>query len=100
MIPFTTQVDKVMGQHSVVGTYGKLFVDSATGNVVEWRHEPGCGDEYSSIVRFDVDEYVAYYGAMDDTDILLIGFWNEDGSYEPPVIEERERRTNAVATNC
>ena len=40
--------------------------------------------------RFDVAEYQWHYGKMEDTDILLIGYWLDDGTYEPPEHSHRQ----------
>lgn len=91
MLPTNEPIVAKPGQHTVTGSYGTLLVDDATGDVLQYDGGGDC-DEYKDIVRFDVAEYVEYNGGMDDTDILLIGYWTKDGVYEPPVHEEREHR--------
>ena len=40
--------------------------------------------------RFDTAEFVQTYGELDDCiDILDIGYWDENGEYEPPESEFR-----------
>jgi hypothetical protein len=101
MLSSTDEIVQGPGQHTVAGSYGTLLVDDATGNVLQYQNEPNNVDEgtppdYRTIVRFDVAEYAEYNGGMDDTDILLIGYWLEDGTYEPPVHEERAERGPGV----
>ena len=68
------------GQNIVSGSYGTLLVDATTGIVLQCQN-----DMYSAIVKFDIAEYAAYNGGMDDTDIVLIGFWTDNGKYVPPI---------------
>lgn len=91
MKPSVEPITQLQGQHTVAGSYGTLLVDDATGNVLQY-HSPDGSDEYKDIARFNIPEYVEYNGGMDDTDIVLIGYWTESGQYEPPVYEEREHR--------
>lgn len=76
----------------VDGSYGTLTIDDS-GAILKRENEPEDDEEsgYDNIERFDVQEYIQYNGRLDDTDILLIGYWNKDGSYEPPVYEYRKR---------
>jgi len=78
--------------YNVNGSHGTLVVDGATGNVLQYLRNTATDVQYDNIAKFDIPEYVEYNGGMDDTDILLIGYWTKDGKYEPPVYEEREER--------
>lgn len=91
MLPTDDPIIPQEGQHTVAGSHGVLLVDDATGNVLQYKADDG-SDHYRNIVRFNIPEYVEYNGGMDDTDILLIGYWTDTGYYEPPVVEEREHR--------
>lgn len=71
-----------MKHYTATGSHGSISYDK-TGAVVG-------GDGYSDITRVDVAEYISYNGELDDTDILLIGYWTKDGNYEPPCHEHRE----------
>lgn len=96
MLSSTAEIVQRPGQHTVVGSYGTLLIDDATGNVLQYQNEPDNvgdgGGDYRDIVRFDVAEYVQWNGKVDDTDILLIGFWLEDGTYEPAEDHYRNSR--------
>lgn len=76
----------------VYGSYGHLVVDEATGNVLEYVREDGATNEYADIVRFDLAEYAEYNGGLDDTDIVLIGFWTDAGKYCQPDYDDRKGR--------
>ena len=103
---------------TVVGSHGTLYVNSSTGKVIELY--PDGSDEYADIVRFDVTEWVqahcARLGSPVSTqralelasvsvggllagrtvDILDLGFWMIDGTYEPAEPEWREEERKAV----
>lgn len=79
---------------TVHGSHGDLIVDSATGDVIEYnlpRDEDGTeSDDYRAITRFDVPELLRWQAVHFPTDrltqgmdILSIGYWSVDGSYEP-----------------
>lgn len=75
-------------EYVIHGSYGDV-VCSPTGAVL--RIENRTSDAYDDILRFDVGEYAEHFGAMEPhTDILLIGYWLTDGSYEPPEPRARE----------
>ena len=82
------------GQNTVSGSYGTLLVDATTGIVLQYNMDEL--DSYADIVKFDVAEYAAYNGGMDDTDISLIGFWTDKGEYVPPDLGDRECRGEEI----
>lgn len=49
--------------------------------------------DYSDIVRFDLTEWVLFHQTPMDGprcfDILDLGYWSKDGTYEPPVLNWR-----------
>lgn len=76
--------------YHINGSHGSLVVDE-TGLVLSIENRTS--DEYDDIGSVDWEEYVRVYGRRESTDILLIGYWYEDGSYEPP--EEQARQIAA-----
>lgn len=77
-----------MKTYSASGSGGMIRFDE-TGRVVDHT-----GWDYLNISRVDVNEYVGHYGSLADTDILLIGFWLVDGTYEPPCYGHRAEVTS------
>jgi hypothetical protein len=77
-----------MKQYTAFGSHGHITYD-ATGLVVD-RYHNGSDEDYGDVARVDVAEYLAYNGELDDTDVLLIGWWTTDGKYEPPCQEHRQ----------
>lgn len=76
--------------YTIRGSHGEVVITDS-GEIVS-------RDGYDDIVRFDVDEYRAWYVArgveslLDDIgeeDILDLGYWTAD-TYVPPVLEHRE----------
>jgi hypothetical protein len=87
-------------EFNVTGNYGTLYADKATGLVTCYVGD-GCDSNdaegtagYENIVRFDVDEYRKHYGEVQDTDILLIGFWYTEGGVEKYAEPEHDYRTH------
>lgn len=76
-------------QFIVRGSYGELLVDIETGNVVAYFPDEGTdpSEGYGNIYRFDVPRYKTQNGTPDELDILDIGYWNNDGTYEPTELE-------------
>lgn len=80
---------------SVWGNHGTLSVCTATGDVLS-LDVTGADNpkEYATIVRFDVAEYRTAYPAValdsGRVDVVDIGFWSADGSYDPPEADHRE----------
>lgn len=68
-------------QFVITGSYGHIVIDGITGDVVSRRMDHPDYQSYDDIVRFDVAEYIAYNGGMDNTDINLIGYWIDTGEY-------------------
>lgn len=84
MQPTATPIECAEGQFIVTGSYGELLVDSISGVVLQHYNEPGEVVEYADIELFDVSEFRSTYGEVHDTDILLIGYWDNVGVYTPP----------------
>ena len=94
------RVDQPDGQFTVVCSAGSLHVDITTGRIngiSNPEHDPNS----SNIDRFDVNEYNNWLRTTfnefledDDTvDMLFIGYWLKDGSYQEP---EHEARSECV----
>ena len=65
-------------------SYGSITFDSKTGNIISTNldNSPEC----PQVARFDVEEFKCHYGEYpkNETDILDLGYWQNDGGYEPP----------------
>lgn len=68
----------------VRSSHGEITINNATGNVIDFSNEE-IHKEYGSLVRFDIPEYCTYWNESpaDSYDILDLGSWNQNGSYEP-----------------
>jgi len=73
---------------TIYGSHGTLTIDDH-GTIIARNNDPHSDENYDFIERFDVDEYRKYAGKLEDTDILLIGYWCHDGAYEPAEEEHR-----------
>ncbi len=80
---------------------GHLKVDKQTGSVMQCIMD---GEGIDKIKRFDLQEWKKYYPDKelpDSIDILDLGYWNKDGSYEEPVYDWRnEVKQMRNGTNC
>jgi hypothetical protein len=85
----------------VSGSHGTLHCDPVTGDVLSLDDTGDDEDNYRDIVRIDLPEFVQWLQRVDKiapgagqrqsgADILFVGFWVKDGSYEGP--EEDARR--------
>jgi hypothetical protein len=75
------------------GSNGSFTFDPKTGEVIQHEPDPSSDEPYTNIVRVDVAEWrLAYPGeALEDViDILDLGYWMKDGTYEPPAEDWRE----------
>jgi hypothetical protein len=67
----------------ITSSNGTIVVEKASGKIVENNCDAG---EYTDeIGRFDIDEYLKYFGLSEvesRVDILCFCYWNLDGSYE------------------
>ena len=77
----------------VVGAGGHLTCDLTTGDVIEcwtWRNAVS----YKEIKRIDVRDLKKYLGPIpakgSTVDILAVGVWLADGTYEPKIEIEEE----------
>ena len=82
---------------TVRGSDGNLNVNSITGEVVSREYVEDDDSPYHQIIRVDLAEWRAALQAADvlgreacgDVDILHVGYWSEDGHYEPPAYDYR-----------
>jgi hypothetical protein len=81
-----------MSRVVVCGSHGRVIADWQSGDVIEVCHEGGEPDAYSDIRRFDFAEYRRTYAGEPQPgsiDILDVGYWSADESYEPADPEHR-----------
>ena len=75
----------------VHSSHGDFVIDE-NGIVIKFKAEAEAEADYHNYVRFDLPEYKKHYGELDtEYDILDLGFWKKDGSYEPPEKDFRDR---------
>jgi hypothetical protein len=77
---------------TVNSSHGTLVID-ADGNVVKGSVYDD--DELKNIVRFDLEEYRKQYPDEPEPssyDILDLGYWTDQGKYEPPDEDWRSAR--------
>ena len=75
----------------VHSSHGDFVIDE-NGIVTKFKAEAEAEADYRNYVRFDLPEYKRHYGELDtEYDILDLGFWKKDGSYEPPEKDFRDR---------
>lgn len=67
----------------IVGSEGYIIADDITGLVLERNHEDV--PDYNNIERFDYNSIKLPYIVTDEVDILYIGHWYKDGTYEAPI---------------
>lgn len=72
----------------IFGSHGAVTIDGS-GKVLNVDSYDRANPAYEDIASFDVQEYMDHYGVMEDTDILLIGFWTDCGKY---VVPDEDRR--------
>lgn len=100
----------------VSSSHGHWDVSSATGSVLDREvyapefEDPqfpfDSGAFINNVERFDVNEYRRWLTSkftgkdaeVNDCDCLFIGWWNKDGSYEPPEPEVREAHEQQEVT--
>lgn len=78
----------------IYSSHGELSADVDTGDVVSSMLYVPVDPEAKpllQIARFDVDEWERHYGRPPALriDILDLGYWLHDGTYEPPVHDWR-----------
>jgi len=79
-------------------SHGSIEFDSETG-IVFSQHLDNCEDCPDNIGRFDVEEYKKFYGVTElpaEIDILDLGYWLEDESYEEPAHDWRIERDENI----
>ena len=77
---------------SIVHSSHGDFVIDENGIVTKFKAGGWVQPDYHNYVRFDLPEYKKHYGELDtEYDILDLGFWKKDGSYEPPEKDFRDR---------
>jgi hypothetical protein len=75
----------------VHSSHGEFEIDE-NGIVIKFDANPEAEADYHNYVRFDLPEYKKHYGELDtEYDILDLGFWKKDGSYETPEKDFRDR---------
>lgn len=78
----------------VFSSHGSLVFDSVTGKCDATNFHPDSPGGQPDVV--DVAELVTAYGELRDSelgyDILDVGYWTADGTYEPPCAEWRTER--------
>lgn len=81
----------------VRGSDGHLHIDALTGEVVGIEDDVSDDSNYHQITKFDLVEWREALAASgcsdregDEIDILHLGYWSEDGSYEAPAHDYRE----------
>lgn len=83
----------------VVSSNGVLRV-GMNGKVHTVEVYPEADDSIMKIEEFDMKEWEMYYNQTikpgDSIDILTIGYWTEDGHYEPPIKDYREETKNMI----
>lgn len=85
------EVESAKNEKTVNSSHGQLIID-ADGTVLVGKttyHD----DELRNIVRFDLPEHRKYYASKpepDSYDILDLGYWMKDGTFEPPAFDWRE----------
>jgi hypothetical protein len=82
----------------VFGTYGTLTVDTADGLVTDY--EPSAsGDDYKIIKKVNLSEWRTHYYAepFGRIDILDLGYWTDEGRYEPPTADWRKLQVELQA---
>ena len=86
---------------SIWSSNGHIVIDE-NGNILDLKLY--VGGELPPITRFDVEEYRATYGKLDESiDILDIGYWyGTDNTYEPaePDFRQHVRDCDADPTLC
>jgi hypothetical protein len=76
-------------------SHGCILFNPDTGVVVDYDldNTPDA-ESYKNIERFDLDEYKKHHGCNHvigaDIDILDLGYWLKDGTYEEPAHDWRE----------
>ena len=72
------------------GSDGHLTCDFVTGEVLDRSGDPH--NAYGDIGRFDTNRVSTPYNPRPDTDfdVLYMGHWKTDGTYEEPAEFERE----------
>lgn len=95
---FLRRVHMPPGDIEVVGSCGTLVCDHATGYVKTLQDDGDDEDNYRDIERVNIDEFRQWQAtnipgqpmeAGHAIDIMFIGYWLKDGTYEPPLDDAR-----------
>jgi hypothetical protein len=81
-----------MKTYNVISSNGELTLD-VFGKVIDVSLYVGGNDYLVYIVKVDFGEYIGTYGSLPDCgefDILDLGYWSIDGSYDPPCQAHRD----------
>ena len=77
---------------TIESSHGSLVVTIPAGEVLP-EQSTYDGDEIRPIIKFDLAEWCKYYDQKSlpqSLDILDVGYWNKDGTYEPPAYDWRK----------
>ena len=74
---------------TIRGSYGNLIAHAATGLVIggnsgEFHWDGEVSEEYADIVRFDPSCLLRETADHGETDILMVGYWTNEGVYIEP----------------
>jgi hypothetical protein len=84
----------------IEGSWGRLHVDTETGDVLRLTGAPKDAESecYHDIARFDLEEWKRFYNqdTCRGADILDVGYWTKDGTYEPAAANHRAEIARGV----
>jgi hypothetical protein len=90
----------------VESSSGIFTIDGLSGRVIEWKPYDAEDAEtgYHRIERFDLDEWRAAHNWVGPLplgyDVLDLGMWLRDGTYEPPAAEYRATMESIAERAC
>jgi len=89
---------------SISSSNGVIGADIFTGKVIYIDEYEDSADEFfPKIWEIDIEEFEKYYNKKinedDIIDILDLGYWLEDGTYEPPCQDWRDEIKNNIDMN-
>jgi len=79
----------IKGMGLVHSSHGDFRISMRSGEVFEFHQDSPDETGYENILQFDLLEYFDKYDKesrsdVQEFDILDLGYWMDDGSYEPP----------------
>ena len=75
-----------MAEFYVEGSQGWLACDNVTGKVIHMYDNIEGNSDYVNIERIDLEG--EYFKEGQTVDILWVGYWLKNGTYEPAIVEE------------